>query len=88
MANKWIEHVTAYAKKHGIKYGEAMKAAACKAEYKKGSEKGEKKEKKMMMKRNDTYKEAIEFIYRYKEKERLKTIYGIFAYQHYPKDIW
>jgi hypothetical protein len=57
MANKWIEHVTAYAKKHGMKYGEAMKAAACKAEYKKGSEKSEKKhkkgsekkEKKMMM---------------------------------------
>jgi len=47
MANKWIEHVTAYAKKHGMKYNEAMKAPACKAEYKKGSEKGEKK---MMMK--------------------------------------
>ena len=45
MANKWIEHVTAYAKKHGMKYNEAMKAPACKAEY----EKGGKKDKKMKM---------------------------------------
>jgi len=58
MANKWIEHVKAYSKKHGMSYMDALKAPACKSEYKKGSEKGEKKhkkgsekeEKKMMMK--------------------------------------
>jgi hypothetical protein len=58
MANKWIEHVKAYSKKHGMSYTDCLKDPKCKAEYKKGSEKGEKKhkkgsekgEKKMMMK--------------------------------------
>ena len=49
MANKWIEHVQAYAKKHGMKYNEAMKDPKCKEAYKKGSDKGEKK-KMMKMK--------------------------------------
>lgn len=58
MANKWIEHVKAYSKKHNMSYMECLKDEKCKSEYKKGSEKGEKKhkkgsekgEKKMMMK--------------------------------------
>lgn len=35
MANKWIQHVQAYAKKHGMKYNEAMKSAECKSAYNK-----------------------------------------------------
>ena len=34
-ASKWINHVMSYAKKHRIKFPEALKSAACKAEYKK-----------------------------------------------------
>jgi hypothetical protein len=37
MANKWIQHVQAYAKKHGMKYNEAMKSAECKSAYNKGA---------------------------------------------------
>lgn len=31
----WIAHIKAYAKKHGMKYNEAMKDPACKSSYKK-----------------------------------------------------
>jgi hypothetical protein len=34
-ASKWITHVKAYAKKHGMKYNEALKDPKCKASYKK-----------------------------------------------------
>jgi hypothetical protein len=44
--SKWIEHLLKWSKDHGVKYSEAMKDPKCKAEYKKGSEKGEKKHKK------------------------------------------
>lgn len=33
--NPWIVHVKAYAKKHGMKYSEALKHPGCKASYKK-----------------------------------------------------
>ena len=33
--NKWIQHVKAYASKHGMKYNEALKDPACKSSYKK-----------------------------------------------------
>lgn len=33
--NPWIAHVKAYAKKHGMKYNEALRHPACKASYKK-----------------------------------------------------
>jgi hypothetical protein len=36
MANNWINYVKAYAKKHNIKYSEALKDPKCKAGYKKG----------------------------------------------------
>jgi len=36
MANKWIEYVKAYAKKHNMKYSEALKDPKCKAGYKSG----------------------------------------------------
>lgn len=36
MANKWIEYVKAYAKKHNLKYNDALKDPKCKAGYKKG----------------------------------------------------
>jgi len=36
MANSWINYVKAYAKKHNIKYSEALKDPNCKAGYKKG----------------------------------------------------
>lgn len=32
--NPWIMHVREYAKKHNMKYNEAMKDPACKAAYK------------------------------------------------------
>jgi hypothetical protein len=32
--NKWIQHVKAYASKHGMKYGEALKDPKCKNSYK------------------------------------------------------
>ena len=35
MANKWIEFVKAYAKKHNMKYSEALKDSKLKAAYKK-----------------------------------------------------
>ena len=31
--SKWIMHVKAYAAKNGMKYGQAMRDAKCKAEY-------------------------------------------------------
>ena len=34
-ASKWIKHVISYAEKHNITFPEALKNAACKAEYKK-----------------------------------------------------
>ena len=36
MANKWIEYVKSYAKKHNMKYSEALKDPKCKAGYKSG----------------------------------------------------
>jgi phage-related protein len=36
MANKWVEHVKSYAKKHNLKYNEALKDINCKNEYKTG----------------------------------------------------
>lgn len=33
--NAWIVHVKSYAKKHGIKYSEALKDPKCKGSYKK-----------------------------------------------------
>lgn len=33
--NKWVQHVKAYASKHGMKYGEALKDPKCKSSYKK-----------------------------------------------------
>lgn len=32
--NKWIQHVKAYASKHGMKYGEALSSPDCKKTYK------------------------------------------------------
>lgn len=37
MANKWIEHVKAFAKKMNMKYNEALKHPDCKASYKSGA---------------------------------------------------
>jgi hypothetical protein len=34
MANKWIEHVKAFAEKHKISYREALKHPECKEAYK------------------------------------------------------
>lgn len=36
--NRWIEHIKRYANKKGIKYGEALKSAECKALYKRESD--------------------------------------------------
>jgi hypothetical protein len=36
MANKWIEHVKEFSKKHNCSYREALRNPECKAEYKKG----------------------------------------------------
>ena len=47
MANKWIEFVKEFSKREGKSYMECLKDPKCKAEYKKGSEKGEKKMMKM-----------------------------------------
>ena len=33
--NAWIAHVKAYAKKHNLKYNEAMRSPACKQAYSK-----------------------------------------------------
>ena len=33
--NAWITHVKAYAKKHGMKYSDALKDPKCKSSYKK-----------------------------------------------------
>ena len=33
--NKWISHVKAFAKLHGLSYSDALKNPACKASYKK-----------------------------------------------------
>ena len=46
MANKWIEFVKEFSKREGKSYTDSLKDPKCKAEYKKGSEKGEKKHKK------------------------------------------
>ena len=35
MASAWVNHVMNFAKKHKIKYGEALRNAQCKSEYKK-----------------------------------------------------
>ena len=36
MPNNWINHVKNFAKKHSIKYNEALKHPDCKSSYKKG----------------------------------------------------
>ena len=43
MANAWIEHVKEYAKKNGMKYPVAVGDPGCKAAYKKGTQKKNRK---------------------------------------------
>jgi len=43
MANAWIQHVKEYAKKNGIKYPVAVGDPGCKAAYKKGTQKKNRK---------------------------------------------
>ena len=33
MKSSWVQHVKAFAQKHKLKYGEALKNAQCKSEY-------------------------------------------------------
>lgn len=47
MPNKWIEFVKEFSKREGKSYMDSLKDPKCKSEYKKGSDKGEKKMKKM-----------------------------------------
>lgn len=35
IGNRWVQHVKAYASKHGMKYNEALKDPKCKSSYKK-----------------------------------------------------
>lgn len=61
MANKWIEHLKAYAKKHKISYCEAVSSEECRKEYHKNKEKETSKSGKVK-------KQQIEFVMEPKKK--------------------
>lgn len=46
MANKWIEHLKEFAKKHKISYSDAVSSDICRAEYYKSKEKEKPKKVK------------------------------------------
>ncbi len=51
--NKWIQHVTDYAKKNNIKFRDALKDENCKKEYQPTVMENEKKMKKNAINKNN-----------------------------------
>ena len=70
MANKWIEHLKDFAKKHKISYSDAVSSDICRKEYYKNKEKETPKAKKVKKEPIEPMKEQTKKV----KKEPIETM--------------